>query len=468
MNAQTQDAWNTAELEPRETFTTDDTLAYSDDDFEALALELDADAETHVTSADFVSAEVRMAALEPEDFAAAPPIPRIRIHAVSERAELGAVLQQASQDRRMSRVEFVLQPGGVDAAIAHCASNSSPDLLILDTAAGQRELLEKLDRLAEHVDPGTKVLIIGASNDIGFYRELMRRGISEYLVAPQQPLGLIRSIAALYANPERPFAGKVIACVGAKGGVGSSTIAHNLAWLLAERFEANTTIIDLDLPFGTAALDFNQEPQQTVAEALMSPDRVDEVFLDRSLTRQTDRLLLFCAPGSIDKDLDVGPEAYEAVIDTVRRTSPYVVLDLPHLWSPWVRDALVGADEIVIVATPELASLRNTKNLLDRIKAARPLDASPSIVLNMTGMPKRPEIPLKDFADALGVTPETVLPFEPHVFGTAANNGQMIPELAPGSKITASLEALAASLVGREPPVRKKPSLFDRLPLMKR
>lgn len=396
------------------------------------------------------------------------PIPRIRIRAFFDRPEIANLLQQVSVDRRLAKTEFEMEPGGIDAAIAHCASGPSPNLLLLDTTATPTELLTKLDRLAEHVEEGSKVVIIGAANDIGLFRELMSRGVSEYLVPPLQPLQIIRAISSLYVNPEKPFAGKVISVVGAKGGVGASTVAHNLAWLIAERFQANTTMVDLDLSFGTGALDFNQEPQQSVAEALLSPDRVDEVFLDRLLMRQTERLMLFCAPATLEREFEIDPEAFEIVIDRVRRSAPFVVLDMPHVWTPWVRQTLLSTDEVVVVATPELASLRNAKNMIDRIKNARPHDQPPIVVLNMTGIAKRPEIPVKDFGEALGIEPSVVLPFEPQMFGMAANNGQMIGEMAAASKTGIALEELAARLCGRQVVAKKKSSLIERLPMLKR
>lgn len=400
------------------------------------------------------------------DATADQPIPRIRVRVFYDRLESASLMEQAGQDRRLSKAEMHLEEGGIDAAVAFCASNPSPNLLVLDTTATPTELLTKLDRLAEHVEEGTKVLILGATNDIGLFRELMRRGVSEYLVPPLQPLQIIRAISALYVNPEKPFAGRVVAVVGAKGGVGASTIAHNIAWTVAERFEANTTMVDLDLSFGTGALDFNQDPTQTVAEALLAPERVDEVFLDRLLMRQTDRLMLFCAPASLEREYELHHEAFETVIDRVRRSAPFVVLDLPHLWTTWVRQTLLSADDVVVVATPELASLRNAKNMIDRIKSARPHDAPPIVVLNMMGVPKRPEIPLKDFGEAIGIEPAAIVPFDPHLFGMAANNGQMVGEVQPQSKTALAIEALAASLCGRQPAPKKTKaaSLLERLP----
>lgn len=396
------------------------------------------------------------------------PVPRITITAFCDRPDVANVVQTAAQDRRLQKAIVNVEMGGIDQAVATLAANPSPNLIIIDTVASASALLRGLDRLAESVDEGSKVVIIGAANDIALYRELMRRGVSEYLVGPIQPLQLIQSVSALYVNPEKPFVGRIAAVLGAKGGVGASTLAHNLGWAIAERYGANTTLIDLDLSFGTVGLDFNQDQTQGVAEALLAPERVDEVFLDRLLTRQTERLSLFTAPATLEREFELDPGAYEVVIDRVRHAVPFVVLDLPHVWTGWMKQTILGADDVVLVTTPDLAGLRNCKNLLDLVRAARPHDAPPTIVLNMVGVPKRPEIPLKDFGEALGVEPSIQIPFEPSVFGQAANNGQMILECAPESKSGLAIDALARAMCGREPMPRKKSGLSDVLSLLKR
>ena len=397
------------------------------------------------------------------------PVPRITINAYCDRADVAGVIEAAGGDRRLAKAILTVQPGGIEGALTALAAQPSPNLIIVDTTAAAAPLLRGLDRLAQVVDEGTKVLIIGAANDIALYRELMRRGVSEYLVGPVQPLQIIQSVSALYVNPEKPFVGRIAAVLGAKGGVGASTVAHNAAWTIAERYGANSTLMDLDLPFGTVGLDFNQDQTQGVAEALLAPERVDEVFLDRLLTRQTDRLTLFTAPATLEREFEIDPAAYEVVIDRVRRAVPFVLLDLPHVWTSWMRHTLLSADDVVLVTTPDLAGLRNCKNLLDLVRAARPHDAPPTVVLNMVGMPKRPEIPVKDFGEALGVTPDFVVPFEPALFGAAANGGQMVCEMAPESKPALALDALAQALSGREAVAPKKASLLGKLPtLLKR
>jgi pilus assembly protein CpaE len=125
------------------------------------------------------------------------------------------------------------------------------------------------------------------------------------------------------------------------------------------------------------------------------------------------------------------------------------VLDVPHQWSGWTKRALVGADDILIVAEPDLANLRNTKNMLNMLKASRPNDRPPLYCLNQVGMPKRPEIDARGFAKAIESPPIAAIPFDSRMFGTAANNGQMIAEIAASHRTTKMLLQIARRLTGR-------------------
>ncbi|HCE21490.1 MAG TPA: pilus assembly protein CpaE [Hyphomonas sp.] len=376
-------------------------------------------------------------------------LPAISIKLFYEREETRGLLEVSAQDRRMGRATVECIPGGIPAAIAYMSENPTPNLLMIESSESAGQVVREIDALAEHCDETVKVMVIGAVNDIMLYRQLIARGVSEYLVPPFQPLQIIRSIGELFVNPDSPFVGKQISVVGAKGGVGASTIAHNLSWALAENVKVNTTLVDLDLSFGTSALDFNQETPQTVADALLAPERADESVIERLLAKPTDRLSLFTAPATINQIMDIPDEAYTTVIEGVRRNVPYLVLDLPHIWSSWMLSTLIASDEVIVVCQPDLASLRNGKNMIDQLKAKRPNDHPPRLVLNMSGVPKRPEIPVKDFAAAIGVEPDVILPFDPELFGTAANNGQMISETDPASKSAQAIDHLASTLTGR-------------------
>jgi pilus assembly protein CpaE len=393
-------------------------------------------------------------------------VPRITIHVFWSRQEIAELVHKASSDRRMERAKSVVQGGGLAGAVEYYQNLPTPSLLIVESLDPPQQLLGLLERLAEVCDPGTKVIVIGAANDISLYRELMRRGVSEYLVPPLGLLQLIAAITALYADPAQPFIGRQIAFCGAKGGAGASTLAHNVAHLISERMGANTVLVDLDLAFGTAGLDFNQDPLHGIADALSQPDRLDPVLMERMMARCGDHLSLFAAPASLERDFEIATETYEEVAQKIRGSTPYVVLDLPHAWTPWKRRMLVTSDDVIVVAEPDLASLRNAKNIVDLIRAARPNDAPPRVVLNKMGLPGRPEIPLKDFGDALGLTPCMVVAFDAKLFGQAANNGQMLSEVGPKSKQAESVELLARMIsrreTGEEPPPRPA-SLINRL-----
>ena len=403
-----------------------------------------------------------------QDYTTDQPLPRITIHAYCDRPDIARLIEETARDRRLSKAQVKVEMGGIETAVVHLAQQASPNLIILDTVAHAQGMLASLDRLAELVEEGAKVVIIGAVNDIALFRELMRRGVSEYIVPPLQPLQLIRTISSLYANPEKPYLGRLISVIGARGGVGASTLAHNIAWSISERQEAGAALVDLDLAFGTAALDFNQDPPQSIADALAEPERADEVFLDRIVTRQTPRLQLYSAPARLEREYELGAEAFETVIDRIRRSGPFIVLDLPHMWTGWIKQTLLASDDAVIIASPDLASLRNAKNIIDLMKAARPYDAAPRVVLNMAGVPKRPEVPQKDFSEALGIDVTACIPFDPALFGVAANNGQMIGETAAASKIAIAIDELAANLTGRKPVEQKRAPIAARIPFLKR
>src|SRR5207248_2076590 len=292
--------------------------------------------------------------------------------------------------------------------------------VIVVEADGRNDVLAGLDQLASVCDAGTRVVGIGRINDVSLYRELVRRGVSDYVIAPVGTLDVVRSICNLFSAPEAKSVGRIIAVVGAKGGVGASTIAHNVAWAIARDLAMDSVVADLDLAFGTAGLDYNQDPPQGIADAVFSPDRIDTAFVDRLLSKCTDHLSLLAAPATLERAYDFGAEAFDGIFDALRSTMPCIVLDVPHQWNGWTQRTLVNADDILIVAAPDLANLRNAKNLFDYLRTARVNDHKPSYCLNQVGVPKRPEIKPADVAKALEDQPVAIIPFEPQIFGAAA------------------------------------------------
>jgi pilus assembly protein CpaE len=398
------------------------------------------------------------------------PAPRVSIQAFCETVETAAAVQAAGEDRRLAKAHVKIQMGGATAAAEAYRNSPTPNVIIIESENRGDEILTSLDQLAEVCDEGTRVIVIGRVNDVVLYRELTRRGVSDYLIGPVGTLDVVRSVCGLFSAPDAKPVGRIIAVVGAKGGVGASTVAHNIAWAIARDLALDAVVADLDLAYGTAGLDYNQDPPQGIADAVFSPDRIDTAFIDRLLSKCTDHLSLLAAPATLDRVYDFGSEAFDSILDSLRATIPCIVLDVPHQWTGWTRRLLVSADDILIVAGPDLANLRNAKNMVDLLRVARPNDRHPHYCLNQVGVPKRPEIKPGDFAKALEADPLAVIPFEPQLFGTAANNGQMIAEVSASHKTTEMFRELASVLTGRSEVKRAKSSLLTPLlsKLMKR
>jgi len=249
--------------------------------------------------------------------------------------------------------------------------------------------------------------MIGAANDIRLYRQLMEKGISDYLVPPLHPLHVIRSLGELYADPDQPFIGRVTAFFGAKGGVGSSALAHNTAWVLSELLGQETALVDLDASWGTTGLDFQYDNMSGLEEALGEPDRLDETLMDRIMIRHTAK---------------------------------------PHYWTDWTTNVLTSVDDVVVTATPDLAGMRNAKNLIEFLKTQRPNDPAPILILNCVGMAPKTEISVKDFGAMVGQDPDIVIGWDPDSHFESTNEGKMLADVKSAEATVQGLEYLANRL----------------------
>jgi len=173
--------------------------------------------------------------------------------------------------------------------------------------------------------------------------------------------------------------------------------------------------------------------------------------------------MLLAAPATLDRILDFSETSFDSLLDAMRASTPWIVLDVPHLWSGWARKILISADEVVVVASPDLANLRNAKNLIDNIKSARPHDHPPRLVLNGVGMLKRPEIAAAEFAKAVETGPTAVIPHDAKLFGAAANNGQMIAEIEANGKTAENFADLASALAGQARLRKPRRGILDPL-----
>lgn len=390
--------------------------------------------------------------MEPEPVHASPRdatrVPRITIHAFHEGEDFATTVKNAAADRLMAGARVTVSGGGISAAIEMYQEVPTPNLIVLETQTDSHAFLAQLDRLADVCDAGTRLLVVGYANDIKFYRELVSHGVSEYVLAPIAPAALVSVISGIYSESTQGKLGRTFAFVGAKGGVGSSTIAHNVAWMIGQQLGSDVMLVDLDLPFGTASLDFNLETSQGVAEAIQDPSRLDQTLLERLMVKYGDHLGLLSAPVNLERPYDLNLNAVERLLEVAQASVPFTILDMPHQWTTWSRDVLTSVDEVIVVAAPELAGLRNTKNLVASLQKHRPHDPPPKLVLNQVGVPKRPEIKPQEFAKAVPLELFSCISFNPNLFGTAANKGQMIGEVTKKADALKAFAEMAIKLAG--------------------
>ena len=399
-----------------------------------------------------------------------PPLPAINVHMFAETKAGHDLFQQVAASRHFRRASVQIFEGGILAALQTYAQAQTPQLLVVETTADHNGIMEQLTQLAQVVVPGTRVVVVGHINDVLLYRQLMAQGLQDYLAMPLAPEQLITSLASAFAGEQSATIGRVITFLGAKGGVGSSVIAHNVGWLLSERYGQKTVVTDLDLAFGTAGLNFGEGPGQGVVDALASVDRLDTTMIDRLLHKCSEHLMLLAAPGALDKVIPIQEQALGTMLDILRQVVPMIVLDLPSDWDNWMRAALLQADKVVVTSTPELAALRNTKVLLDKITSLRPNEEPPLLVLNQVGLGKRPEVPVNRFVEAVGATNYLSIPFDEKSFGKATFEGRMLLEEAPGSPAAQAIEELARRVSGLHQPqsAQQKKSPLKMLEDLKR
>lgn len=388
---------------------------------------------------------------------------RVHIEAFAIKPEVREALEQAKEYRDLAKSRFTVFDGGLRYAVEHYASNPTPQLILVEEDADDDTMLQHLEQLAEVCDPETKVVVIGAVNDVNVYRHLIAQGVSEYLVTPVSARDIVECVSGIFADPSAAPRGKLIAFYGARGGVGSSVLAQNAAWGLSQALDDDVLLIDLDLPFGTAGLALNVESKQTVADVLAQPERVDHVLLERFLIKFDERLNVLPAPGDLRAMPAFDYEQLDGIFEIARQMASYVIVDMPHVWAPWVEQTLKLADEVVLVAQPDLANLRDCKNLVDTIASKR-VDSTPlRLVLNRMDAYKKTQLSPKDFEETLGFEPSLQIPFDPNLFGAALNNGQTLRQAVKGNKVSELLEGLALQLSGKQAAVKRPNGLLSLL-----
>lgn len=345
-------------------------------------------------------------------------------------AETEAALKQGLAECGVANAD--VRRGDILQATAALQKMSTPATLIVDVS-GHPQPVAALEDLAGVVEPDVRVLAIGDREDVGFYRQVTRGlGVLEYLFKPISPTAVAQHFGPLVQRrPNLEWAmrgGRVLAVTGARGGAGATTIAVNLAWFLAKETFRHTVLLDADLHCGTAALMLGVQPGPGLRVAIEHPNRVDELFVERSVTQVSDRLHLLAAEENLVEHPNFATGAAEKLINTLRRRYNFIILDVEFNDQQFNRDLLMLAHQRIIVMEPSLPSVRDALRLLQMpggvVQAHRPI-----IVLNHLG--RKGGLTKEQVAEAMRVTPDVVVPDLPGKLDSAALLGEPAITRAP-------------------------------------
>ena len=358
-------------------------------------------------------------------------------------------MESLQKDPKLRRCRIELQQGSIEQAATHLGAAREPDLIIVESDKTGTELDADLETLSSNCSPETKVMLFGANNDISLYKRLIGMGITDYFAPDSSAEQVITAIEQTFLEGDASNLARVIAFMDANGGAGSSIIAANVAYCLADQYKQPVTIVDLDLTFGTVGLEFDIQAKQSVSDALAQPERLDETLLERFMFSYNDNLSILPSSGSFGGSNDINQSALEALLTLLQQMNSYVVLDLPRTWRPWIQEVLLDCDEAVIVATPQLSGLRNAKTLLEHLSELRPVNRPTRLVINKEGAHKKTEVRSKDFEKTIGSEPLASIPYDAALFGTAENGGKLIVDSKKKHKVSKQLFTLAQRLSGQ-------------------
>lgn len=343
--------------------------------------------------------------------------------------------------------------GGLRNAVQSLSVSASPNILFVDLSESG-DPLNDINGLAEVCEPGTVVIAAGQVNDVRLYRDLLSSGIQDYLLKPFSPDQLRDAFAhaqAVFNAPRIQEAGQekphmMAVVIGARGGVGASTVSTSLAWLLGERFDRSTALLDLDVHFGTGALALDLEPGRGLTDAIENPSRIDGLFIERAMIKANEKLSILSAEAPLNQSTLSDGTAFYQLQEEFRSAFESTVIDLPRSMMVQYPHLLNDVNSAVIVTELTLAAARDVIRILSWLKSNAP-QCAVTLVANRVPSSGAPEVSRKDFETSVERKIDLVIPLDQKLAANAAKLGQPLAEAGKGSKVSQGLLELAGRLV---------------------
>ncbi len=345
------------------------------------------------------------------------------------------------EDWRFARVDLLTEEGDVqDAAVAY-RDMASPDLIIVQTDNIEESLTQQLDALASCCDEGTSAIVIGPVNDVYLYRQLIEMGVSDYLVRPVEPSVLADVIAKTLIERKGMTQSRLVAFMGAKGGVGTSSLVRGAAYGASELMGQKTILLDASGGWSVMSVGMGFEPSTTLCEAARATTNQDDDSLKRMLYKENERFHVLASGGDVLMESPVTAEQMEELVNTLMITYPVVFVDLSHASAELMKTVVTRAHEIVIVSTRSLPSLRLARTLLQEIKDVRGgEEGNIEVIINMQGIDSQSEASNADIEQALDLSVSSYIPFVPKVFmGTESESRNLAQDKEGAALIKTSI-----------------------------
>jgi len=354
-----------------------------------------------------------------------------------------------------------VQRGGIRSAIDHLSRERSPRILVVDISESELPLSD-INELAEVCEPGVTVITLGDRNDVGLFRDLINNGISDYLVKPINAALLQKSLLTTVDTESRQRQtnrlGRLVGVLGTRGGVGSTMLATNLAWYIANRRHRRVALLDLDLQFGSVALSLDLEPTHGLREALENAGRIDSLYVDRTMAQHSETLYVLSAEENLDEMVLVDPGAVQGLLTELRNKFHYVIVDMHRGMADSTTKILEEATNLVLVTDLSLAGMRDTLRVSQMLPSTN-ASCQIYVAANRVGEHKNGEISRAEFEKGIGRRIDVTIPFDGKAVAASMNVGQ--PVVARKSAASAAIERLADLAFGA--PQRKQGGLFRRL-----
>ncbi len=350
--------------------------------------------------------------------------------------------------------------GGIDAAAGAIDPATPPSILLVDLG-DSTDPFGALDRLAEHCPPDIKVLTIGTANDVALYRRLLAIGIADYLVKPLAEATLREALIHAIRPAERKDSAtaaatksaRLFAMIGARGGVGTSTLATGIAWCLSEERGSRVALVDLDLQFGNLALGLELEPGRGLREALEHPERIDSLLIAGAMNGTSERLRVLAAEEPLDDQPRLDPSAVDPLIAALADGFDYIIADVPRGLDGMSRRLLARADKIAIVTDFSLAAMRDTQRIGALVELLQP-GTKPLVFVNRAGAVARGEIARAEFEKGIGRKVDGIVPHDAKAAAAMAQHAKPLPAAAKSGKAAVEIRRLTTLMAGatKEPP----------------